>query len=317
MTVRRPAAPSEMADSGPNQTLLIIGYGSLLSGYGLLGERRGGRSRLIAREAFPVTLSNARRGLAKPSSHGRYLAMDLEPIQTGAPISAHLGVDGAPGLIGALGLVFDREWAEQIARREDYAPGKFLELIALADRAKMPLGRFLYEIAERADFELAGYQRTLLALLGYVSDGYNFYPLTLDDGRFAVAAVGASVIDGAGKTSSKRGLWGITRLLTLGEVLATDGIELDHRDQVGYFVECVLGGLHGLAVSDLMEGFDREAQWGADAAQRFAAAAAGERDRFLKAASLEESRYLELFGANADSNLAALLEPLAPEWQKL
>ena len=58
--------------SGVNDTLLVIGYGSLLSGYGMLAERRGGKSRLIACDAFPVRLLNARRGLAKPSSHGHY-----------------------------------------------------------------------------------------------------------------------------------------------------------------------------------------------------------------------------------------------------
>ena len=124
-----------------NDTLLVIGYGSLLSGYGLLAERRGGGSKLIARDAFAVRLSNARRGFAKPSSHGHYLAMDLEPMRRGEPIVAHAEFDdtdkigpGAGG-IGAVGLVFDREWAALISRREEYDSAKFLELIALADAA--------------------------------------------------------------------------------------------------------------------------------------------------------------------------------------
>ena len=53
-----------------NDTLLVIGYGSLLSGYGLLAERRGGGSKLIARDAFAVRLSNARRGFAKVGEYG-------------------------------------------------------------------------------------------------------------------------------------------------------------------------------------------------------------------------------------------------------
>src|SRR5205823_289164 len=36
-----------------NRELLIVGYGSLLSGYGLLALRREGKSRLVASEAFP------------------------------------------------------------------------------------------------------------------------------------------------------------------------------------------------------------------------------------------------------------------------
>ena len=117
-----------------NDTLLVIGYGSLLSGYGLLAERRGGGSKLVARDAFAVRLGNARRGFAKPSSHGHYLAMDLEPVRRGEPIVARAGLNGAGG-IGAVGLVFDREWAALIARREEYDSAKFLELLALADAA--------------------------------------------------------------------------------------------------------------------------------------------------------------------------------------
>src|ERR1700735_685234 len=140
-----------------NDTLLVIGYGSLLSAYGMLAERRGGKSRLVARDAFPVRLLNARRGLAKPSSHGHYLAMDLEPIDATIPMSARAAV-GATAVIGALGLVFDREWAPLISRREEYDEHKFVELIGLADRAGLPLGGFLHEIARRPNWDLLDYR---------------------------------------------------------------------------------------------------------------------------------------------------------------
>jgi hypothetical protein len=100
----------------PNATLLVIGYGSLLSGYGLLAERRGGKSRLVARGAEPVVLRNAQRGLAKPSSHGSYLAMDIEPRDRSAPITA-VAAGGSGDGIGALLLEFDRGAAPRIARR--------------------------------------------------------------------------------------------------------------------------------------------------------------------------------------------------------
>ena len=80
-----------MSKSGPiNKSLLVVGYGSLLSGYGLMAERRGGRSQLLARDAYPVIIENARRGLAKPSSHGQYLAMDLEPVDATEPIKVRI-----------------------------------------------------------------------------------------------------------------------------------------------------------------------------------------------------------------------------------
>ena len=74
----------------PNREIFVVGYGSLLSGYGLLAERRGGASRLVARDVHPVAIHNARRGLAKPSSHGSYLAMDIEPVDRRVPISASM-----------------------------------------------------------------------------------------------------------------------------------------------------------------------------------------------------------------------------------
>ncbi|HEY2524480.1 MAG TPA: hypothetical protein VGI29_05435, partial [Candidatus Binataceae bacterium] len=188
------------ANNRINNTLLVIGYGSLLSGYGLLAERRGGGSKLIARDAFAVRLTNARRGFAKPSSHGHYLAMDLEPVRRGEPIVAHAGRDGAgsigtseigTGEIGAVGLVFDREWAALIARREEYDSAKFLELIARAEAAGTALGDFLLEIARRTDFDMLAYRVELRRMLGYTSHGYIFHPVPLADGRVAIAAIGS------------------------------------------------------------------------------------------------------------------------------
>src|SRR5689334_16480617 len=120
-----------------NETLPVVGYGSLLSGHGLLTVRRNGKSRLVALDAFPLALRNARRGLAKPTQHGRYLAMDLEPDDAAAPIQARAVSSPEQGEIGALGLVFERRWAQRLALREEYDPAKFLELIAMADRAGM------------------------------------------------------------------------------------------------------------------------------------------------------------------------------------
>src|SRR5437867_4063360 len=114
--------------------LLVAGYGSLLSGYGLLAERRGGASAIIADEAFPISIVNARRGLAKPSSHGRYLAMDLEPIDRSKAVSARAKAFGGENGLGALALVFDRKWIGAIAQREEYRGDKLGEIVQLADR---------------------------------------------------------------------------------------------------------------------------------------------------------------------------------------
>ena len=281
--------------SDVNRTLLVVGYGSLLSGYGMLAHRRGGGSKLVARDAFPMMLHNARRGLAKPSSHGSYLAMDLEPVEPKQPIMADAARNGDDG-IGALALVFDRQWAERLARREEYDPAKFLELLDFADRARKPLGEFLLQIAERTRFNLLAYRCALREMLNYTSHGYIFHPVPFRDGRVAIAAIGSG-FEGSGDPAvrSKRNEFGMDRLLGLGEALKTTALALDHDGQVGYFVECVLGGLHGLGVGDLVAGLSLAGGFEADFVRRMAGAIPLERELFLQATSLDETDYRENF----------------------
>lgn len=292
----------------PNRTLLVVGYGSLLSGYGMLARRRGGGSKLVARDAFPVALHNAVRGLAKPSSHGHYLAMDLEPVDRTQPISAVAEPNGdSASTIGALGLEFDREWAPLIARREEYEPAKFLELIELADRARKPLGEFLLAVAERTRFDLLAYRCELRAMLGYTSHGYIFHPVPLRDGRVAIAAIGSGY-EGSGDPAirSKRNEYGMDRLLGLSAALEVDTFELDRDGQVGYFVECILGGLHGLVVNDLATGLEALSDLGSDIARRLGATIPIERELFMEATSLDQVRYRRRFAADPHPDLAPL-----------
>ena len=289
--------------SDKNQTLLMIAYGSLLSGYGILAERRGGGSRLIARDAFPLTLTNARRGLAKPSSHGHYLAMDLEQVAQGKPIVADTGA-GASG-IGVLGLEFDRAWAPKIARREEYDQAKFVALIDLADKAQKSLGEFLLALAERARFDHLAYRTALRELLDYTSEGYIFHPIPFRDGRIGIAAIGSGY-EGSGDPAvrSKRHEYGMDRLLPLNDALLVDSFALDRDGQVGYFVECLMGGIHGLDVADLAHGIELASPLGRDMKQRIAAIQPRERGLFLEATSLDEPRYRRAFGGLANDRLA-------------
>lgn len=292
-----------------NRTILAIGYGSLLSGHGLLAERRGGKSRLVARDAWPIVLSNAMRGLAKPSSHGGYLAMDLEPIDPTRPITARVGTaSGAPGDVGALLLEFDREWGPMIARREEYASEAFMRLLAMADRAGKPLGEYLLPLAENTAFNLDGYRRELRAMLGYTSPGYIFHPVPLSDGRAAIVAIGSGYhFSGDESIISRRREFGMEKLLTIADAMRLEQPALDREGQVGYFTECVLGGMHGLAVGDLMTGYDIGAEWAHELAQSVWRALERERGNFLAATSLAEPAYLDRFGGDFSPALTPLL----------
>jgi hypothetical protein len=295
--------------SDVNRTLLVVGYGSLLSGYGMLAHRRGGGSKLVASAAFPVTLHNTRRGLAKPSSHGSYLAMDLEPVKPNQPITADAASSGDDG-IGAIGLVFDRQWAERLARREEYDPGKFLELLDFADRARKPLGEFLLQIAERTHFNLLAYRCALRELLNYTSHGYIFHPVPFRDGRVAIAAIGSG-FEGSGDPAvrSKRNEFGMDRLLRLDDALKITAVALDYDGQIGYFVECLLGGLHGLGVGDLVAGLSIAGECGIDLMRRMAGAVPLERELFLQATSLDETSYRRSFPGLPTRTLQTLLGP--------
>ncbi len=291
-----------------NREILVVGYGSLLSGYGLLAERRSGASRLIARDVHPVAIQNARRGLAKPSSHGSYLAMDIEPVDRRVPISASTSADGAG--IGGLLLTFDREWAPLIARREEYDADAFERLIGLADSAGLPLGVFLMEIANDTNFDLLAYRAALRALLGYTSPGYIFHPLEIDDGRVAIIAIGSG-FDGSGdpKIVSRRRQYKMDRLLSLDESMRAELPGFDRAGQVGYYAECVLGGMHGVDVADLVAGFDAEAVWARELAAHLGPIAAGERERFIAATSLDAAGYGARFSSRRAPSLALLLKP--------
>ena len=293
-----------------NRSLFVVGYGSLLSGYGLMAERRGGRSQLLARDAWPVIIDNARRGLAKPSSHGSYLAMDLEPVDSSQPIKVRVARGIAdPREVGGLLLEFEAEWAARISTREEYESANFLRLLDLAERAGRPLGEYLLVIAQATAFNHDAYRRELYLLLGYTSHGYIFHPIPLDDGRVAIAAIGSGFhFSGHADVISKRREFNMDKLLTLGGALALTHLPMDREGQIGYFAECVLGGVHGIAVGDLMASFDANAPWAAELARHFRRAAEGERERFLRATSLDERRYHERFGDAPAPSLAPLLK---------
>jgi hypothetical protein len=82
----------------------------------------------------------------------------------------------------------------------------------------------------------------------------------------------------------------------------------DRAGQIGYYAECVLGGLHGVDVGDLAPQFDEDAGWARELAARLGPLAAGERERFIAATSLDAARYGQRFSSRRTPSLTALLE---------
>ena len=279
-----------------------------------MAQRRGGRSQLLPRDAWPVIIENGQRGLAKPSSHGQYLAMDLEPVDASSP-SRSVSPAAMASRIRSAGCYSSSmpNGPRKISTREEYDPATFLRLLDITERAGRPLAEYLLELAQNAAFNLDAYRRELFAILGYTSPGYIFHPVPLDDGRVAIAAIGSGFhFSGHDEVISKRREFNMDKLLTLGEALALTHLPMDSEGQIGYFAECLLGGIHGVAVGDLMASFDADSAWARDLARHFHRAAQGERERFLRATSISERDYLARFGDAPAPSLAPLLR-LVPE----
>ncbi len=233
--------------------------------------------------------------------------MDIEPIDRTTPISASIGLDGTG--IGGLLLSFDRTDARKIAEREDYKADAFERLIWLADKAGKPLGEFLMAIARDTHFDLLAYRRALRAMLDYTSPGYIFHPVPLDDGRFAIVAIGSG-FEGSGdpKVVSRRKEFGMDRLLSLEEAMRTEIPGFDRAGQSRYYAECVLGGLHGLNVGDLAPRYDPSALLARGLAAYLKGLGAFERRRFIEATSLNAEQYEARFSARHVSALVSLLK---------
>jgi hypothetical protein len=152
-------------------------------------------------------------------------------------------------------------------------------------------------------------------LVGYTSPGYIFHPLPLNDGRVAIVAIGSG-FEGSGDpdVQSKRARFGMDRLLTLSEALAHPTFDMDPHGQVGYYVECLLGGYHGLDVSDLIKAVHHHSgeQNGVlgehTLSERLSPVINGERERFRRATSLDEERYMNAFGGQSHPALSVLLK---------
>ena len=224
--------------------------------------------------------------------------------------AASIAADDSAGGIGGLLLTFARDCAPLIARREEYDPDAFERLIGIAERAGKPLGEYLIEIARATNFDLLEYRIKLRAMLDYTSPGYIFHPIEIDDGRIADNCdrfglrrqrrsedrfAPAGIRDGAAAVARRV----IARL---------NFARFDRAGQIGYYAECILGGLHGLDVGDLAAGLDADAGCARELADHLGPIARGERERFFEATSLDAVRYGERFSNRRPPSIATFLK---------
>jgi hypothetical protein len=288
----------------PSADVIVIGYGSLMSGLGLLPA-----TRLRVRAAARVALLNARRGFGKLSQDGNRFAMVLEPVNAALPIEAHgLAADEPPSTAPeGIALLVQPTDLTRLSDREGYSGGAVQRLRQEASARGQDLAAFLWSTLEAAEFNVGAFRQRLFGLVGYTSPHYVPHPVRLDTHRFALTFL-APGREGSG---SERVV--PVRVSTRSEMLLT-APEAWHRKptraQLTYFVACLLGGVHGISVQDLvMPLADTEALC-ARVRTALAAEHKQELSRFLEMTGLDHGAYWDGFGPPTQSLRRSGLEQL-------
>jgi len=270
------------------EKLLVVGYGSFMSGHGLLREWLAldpavSRARgPVAASVYPIALANCTRGFTRRSMKG-HLVLDLTPGSWEQPTTGRVltkPFNFRDNEFGATLLELDtsQRALEWLAVRDGY--GSTLSLVQAKRKNQQPFGRFLLEVAESVGFNLTAYRTTLFDK----TEGYVPWPVRIssDSGPDQVAI---SAVAGGGKNSHG---------------LQSSPPNLVNKAQADYFVECLLGAVHGLKIDDLLEG--RNA-WPSEIETTLLLRALKEPELFRLATGLGQSDYEERFEPRVSADL--------------
>ncbi len=290
--------------------VMVIGYGSLMSGVGLSSS---GQFQL--RSACIVALAPCARGFAKLSRHGLSLAGDLEVAPP--PLEGHMmsptSVVGTP--VEAMGLTVSLEELARLVKREGYQPDALRKVVQEAHAQGLGLAEFLWNLDTAGSHDLVAYRRQLLALTDYTSPHYIPHPVRLVDVGFALVFL-APGYEGTGSDDvvSVRQRTGMRALLPT----ATAWQERPNDRQLSYFLSCLLGGAHGISVHDLLASIPNDPELATMLRQRLREMLPDECERFLSTTRLSQADYQQAFGASPEaalrrSGLQAFLDQATPE----
>jgi len=270
--------------------VIVIAYGSLMSGLGLQSSKP-----LRVQSARRMAFDNARRGFGKFSQHGDRFAMLLEPLDTTRPLEARpLPADAPPSSAPeGMGLVVQGNDLAELCDREGYSGGAARRLRDEAAQRGQDLAAFLWSVLGEAEFDTAVFRQRLFKLVGYTSPHYVPHPVRLEANRFAVTFL-APGREGSGseRVVPVRVRTGQEALMTMPEAWQRK----PNRTQLAYFVTCLLGGVHGVCIKDLLAPLVLEHQLAQQVRSAVAAEQRQELPRFLDMTGLDHARYWEAFG---------------------
>ena len=273
----------------------VLGYGSLMSGLGLQPF-----GRLRVRGVSRVTLSNARRGFAKFSQHGDRFAMALEPLDATHPLRARLLAAKASAVDAPEGLAFllSAEDFASLCEREGYSPVAVQRLRDAARRRGLELAEFLWALLlEDADADTARFRQHLFRLADYTSPHYIPHPVPLDGDHIALTFLAPGREgSGAPQVIPVRVRTGNDALMTAVEAWRRK----PNHTQLAYFATCLLGGVHGICVRDVLGPLAADPALAAHLRDMLATEGPAEIGRFLDHTGLDHSAYGQAFGAVGD-----------------
>jgi hypothetical protein len=266
----------------------VIGHGSLMSGLGLSLS-----GPLRVKRAGVVSLAGCRRGFAKLSRYGDRFATDLEV--TKLPLEGCIVPPTTPpcGEVEALALTVPLKDLCRLARREGYSPTAVQRLAELAQAHGSNLAELLWQVHIEAHHEVVTYRRRLFALTGFTSPHYIPHPVRLADAEYALIFL-APGFEGTGADDviSVRQETGIHTLMSTREAWRRK----PNEDQLAYFLSCLMGGVHGIGMHDLLVTVSEEPTLAAELMSRIRQVMEKERERFLATIGLTPEEYHRSFG---------------------
>lgn len=271
----------------------LIGHGSLMSGRGLSFS-----GRLRVRRAWVAALRGCRRGFAKLSVYGDRFATDLKLGNTALEADWRAPASTPDERVETLGLQVSPDDCLRLAKREGYRPAAFQSLAERAQADGLGVAEWLWRIAAEHAHEPHAYRSRLFALTGYTSPHYIPHPVRLHkhaDGSpdYALLFLAPGRYGtGSPDVTSVRQQTGIETILDTSEAWRRK----PNDDQLAYFVWCLLAGVHGINVRDLLAGVAPRSDLAQRLAERVQAELAAETEYFLDTTGLSRTDYERAFG---------------------
>ncbi len=273
----------------------ILGHGSLMSGRGLSFS-----GTFEVRQACIVTLAGCQRGFAKLSMYGNRLATDLAVQQfplAGRIVSLPNGtpeVDTqADGTIETLALTVSLDDAYRLIKREGYKPEAAQKLARIAQERGCGLADFLWELHTEAAHDVVTYRRRLFELTGYTSPHYIPHPVRIDGDRTALIFLApGSEGTGSDEVISIRQQTGMHAVMPAGETWQ----HKPNEEQLAYFLSCLLGGVHGVRIHDLLPKQGDDPYLISVLIDRLQQEIEKEQTQFLETIGFSAKQYFQAFG---------------------